>query len=36
MAAPKIVLVTKANNGIGYETVKALLESEKSIIFFLA
>ena len=29
MASAKIVLVTGGNNGIGYETVKALLESDK-------
>ena len=29
MASREIVLVTGGNNGIGYETVKALLESEK-------
>ena len=30
MASPKIAVVTGANNGIGYEAVKALLESDKA------
>jgi Short-chain dehydrogenases of various substrate specificities len=30
MASPKIVLVTGGNGGLGYETVKAFYESEKS------
>lgn len=30
MASPTTVFVTGGNNGIGYETVKALLQSEKS------
>jgi NAD(P)-dependent dehydrogenase (short-subunit alcohol dehydrogenase family) len=30
MTSPKIVFVTGGNNGIGYETVKVLLESEQA------
>lgn len=29
MASPKVIFVTGGNNGIGYETVKALLQSDK-------
>lgn len=35
MSAPKIVVVTGANNGIGYETVKAFLQSDKAYHIYL-
>ena len=35
MAAKKVIFVTGGNNGVGYETVKALLESDKPYHVFL-